>query len=138
MLLDDLKKIKSTDEELRKFGITVGVFFGLVGGFLLWRGSGHYPVFFILSLILLVPAFLKPSLLKPVQKVWMGLALMIGWVMTRVILSILFYLVLTPISLLAKIFGRNFLDLKGKETKESYWIPRPETPYNKARYENQF
>ena len=138
MLLDDIKKIKSTYKELRKFGITLGVFFALVGGLALWRHSGLYPTFFILSLVFLAPGFLLPSLLKPVQKVWMGLALILGWVMSRVILSFLFYFVLTPLGLLSKCFGKNFLDLKWKDEKESYWIIRPEVPYDKARYENQF
>lgn len=138
MFWEDLKKVKGTKKELRKFGITLGIFFSLVGGFVLWQRSDLCLSFFILSFLLLASALFLPSLLRPVHKIWMGLALMIGGVMSGVILSFLFYFILTPIAFLGKIFKKDFLDLRWKEAKESYWIVRSETPYNKTRYENQF
>ena len=124
MLLDDIKKIKSTYKELRKFGITLGVFFALVGGLALWRHSGLYPTFFILSLVFLAPGFLLPSLLKPVQKVWMGLALILGWVMSRVILSFLFYFVLTPAGSSVQMLRKKFSRFK-MERRERKLLDHP-------------
>jgi hypothetical protein len=68
----------------------------------------------------------------------MTLAILIGWFMTRIILSILFYLVLTPTRLLARLFGKQFLDLKMDNSKKSYWNYRESKELKKSEYERQF
>jgi hypothetical protein len=138
MLIEEIKNIKSGKGELRKFGITVGIVFGILGGLLLWRGREYYSYFLIISAILIVSGLLFPRLLLPIQKAWMTLAVVLGWFMTRLILSILFYLVFTPIGLIARLFGKEFLELKIDRARDSYWIYRKEEPFDKRRYENQF
>jgi len=77
--------------------------------------------------------------LKSIYKVWMKLTIPLGWVMTRAILSILFFLVITPIGLVRRIFGKNPLDLKfNREDTNSYWIPKRKVDFEKKDYENQF
>ena len=95
------------------------------------RGAASPPIFLFLGLV-------TPSLLKPIQKVWMSLAIVIGWFVTRVILTVLFYLVVTPIGLVAKLSGKRFLDINFDRGVDSYWIPRETTKFNKRSYENQF
>lgn len=56
----------------------------------------------------------------------MGLAFALGWVMSRVLLTILFYFVLTPVGFIAKMVGKKFLDIDYKTRKESYWVIRPD------------
>jgi hypothetical protein len=68
----------------------------------------------------------------------MTLAVLLGWLMTRIILTILFYLVVTPIGLLAKLSGKDFLNRKFNREAQSYWIPRKATTTDKRNYENQF
>jgi hypothetical protein len=60
-----------------------------------------------------------------------------GFVMTRVILSILFYLIITPINFIAKIFRKDFLNLKIEKKKKSYWNLR-EVEYDKTSTEKQY
>ncbi len=79
-----------------------------------------------------------PIILWPLQKIWMMVAVILGWVMTRIILSILFYLVITPISLLGRLFGKRFLDLKIDRSATSYWIKRENKPTEPADFEKQF
>jgi hypothetical protein len=81
-----------------------------------------------------------PAVLKPFYKGWMILAVMMGWVMTRVVLTLVYYLVLTPIAFLGRVFGEQFLQLKLKRTGEttSYWIRRSGPPRDKSDYERQF
>ena len=77
--------------------------------------------------------------LKSIYKVWMKLTVPLGWVMTRAILSILFFLVITPIGLVMRIFGNNPLDLKfNRESTNSYWISKRKANFEKKDYENQF
>jgi len=137
MLLDEIKKIKSSKKELCSFGITLGVFFGLLAGFLIWRNKPHSFIWLGVSIFFLGFGFLAPQLLKPIQKVWMTLALLMGWVMTRVILTVLYFGVITPIALLAKLSGKFFLDTAFRSGMKSYWISREEES-SKESYEKQF
>ena len=138
MLIDEIKNIKSGKTELRKFGITVGIVLGVLGGLLLWRGREFYSYFLVASAILIVLGLLSPTILLPFQKAWMTIAVVLGWFMTRLILGILFYLVFTPIGLVTRLFNKEFLELKIDKMRDSYWIYREEKPLDKKRYENQF
>ena len=137
-LEEEVKNIKSGKRELRQFGITIGIVLGLLGGLFLLREKNYYSYFFILSIAFLFLGLAAPNLLKPIQKIWMSLAILIGWFVTRAILIILFYLVVTPIGILAKMFGKYFLDIKFDRNAESYWITRELIKIDKKDYESQF
>ncbi len=138
MIIEEIKNIRSGKSELRKFGITVGIVFLLLGGLFLWFNNEYYTYFLVFSAILILPGLILPILLKPIHKVWMTLALLMGWLMTRIILSVLFYVVVTSIGLIAKIFGKQFLDLKIDKLKTSYWNYTEEKEIVKTRHEKQF
>ncbi|MBI4698764.1 MAG: hypothetical protein HY758_07645 [Nitrospirae bacterium] len=138
MIIEDIKKIKSGKKELREFGLIVGLVLGLLGGLLWWRGRDIYPFFLTVSVALILSGLIVPAALKPLQKIWMTAAVILGWVMTRLILIILFYLVLTPIGLLGRLLGKSFLDSKFRTSSTSYWIPKAEKETEKSEYEKQF
>ena len=138
MIIEEIGNIKSGRKELRKFAITVGIVLGLLGGLFFWRGRDYDSYFLILSAALLLLGLVVPILLKPIHKVWMVLAVFLGWLMTRVILSVLFYLVVTTIGLLARLFGKDFLDLKFGRNADSYWIPKERIEFKRSDYERQF
>jgi len=132
----DMEKEKS---ELRKFGLTVGIAFGILAGLLGWAGKGYYFWFFVIAAVLIIAGLVQPRLLKYIHKVWMTAALAMGWFMTRVILVVLFYLIVTPIGLLGRILGKDFLDLKFPEAaRQSYWIAKEIKPLAKEQCEKQF
>jgi len=135
---EEIRNIKSGKKEVRQFGITIGIVLGLLGGLLFLRQKDFYAYFLIFSAAFFVSALVLPALLKPVQKVWMSLAIVIGWFMTRVILTVLFYLVVTPIAIVARIFGKRFLDTALNRDVNSYWITRKPAAVEKEGYENQF
>ena len=138
MIIEDLKNISSTRRDLRQFGLSVGVVLALIGGLLLWRERPAYPYFMGTGAALMGLGLLLPSLLKPLQKIWMGFAVIMGWFMTRLILGILFYLILTPMSLLMRLFGKRFLDLRIDPALGSYWHQREDQEAGPERYEKQF
>lgn len=138
MIIEEIKHIKSERSDLRKFGTTMGVVLSLLGGLLLWRDHNCYFYLFILSAIFLFFGLTLPVVLKPVHKIWMTLSLLLGWLMTRVILTVLFYLIITPIGLLLRLFGKDFLTLKFEKNKKSYWIPKQTVKCEKSDYERQF
>jgi len=124
-ILAEIKDIKSGRKELRQFGLTIGVVLGLLGGWILYRGKLHATAFLIVGGAFLLLAFILPVALKPLQKIWMTIAVVIGWVMTRVILIVLFYFVVTPIGVIGRLCGKQFLDKTFQPgTETSHWIKR--------------
>lgn len=138
MIIEEIKKIKSEKKELRQFGITMGIVLALLGGLLLWREKDYYFYFLILSIAFFFIGLALPVILKPAHKIWMTLAILMSWVVTRVIMITLFYLVVTPIGLLTRLCGKDFLDTKFKKNVNSYWIPRKEIKSERSNYERQF
>ena len=104
------------------------LFYQDLGSFVYISTTGA--IFIFLSLI-------APSILKPIYKIWMIFAVVIGWIMTRLILSILFYTIITGIGILTRIIGKDFLNLKLKDQK-SYWNIRDNERELNQDYEKQF
>jgi Saxitoxin biosynthesis operon protein SxtJ len=138
MILDEIKNIKESKKDLRKFGLMVGFVLFALAGFLFWKGKTSYPVFGVTGVLLILTGTLFPIALKPLNKIWMTLAILMGWVMTRLILTILFFIVLTPLAFVARIFGKKFLDLKIDKNRKSYWEKRAKKELSSLDYENQF
>lgn len=140
MLPDELRNIKSSKTDLRKFGLSVGIVLGILGGILFWRDKTYYNYFFILSSVLIASGLITPLLLKPIQKVWMTFAVIMGWFMTRVILCILFYFCVTPLRIISILFGKKFLDMQFNKHSimNSYWITRDKSEFKRSHYERQF
>jgi hypothetical protein len=137
-MIEEIKNISSEKSDLRKFGITIGLFFVIVAGFLFWRGREHFEILLIAGLVLCVLGLTMPVILKPINWVWMVLAIILGWIMTRVILSLLFYVVITPIGVLSRLSGNRFLDLEWDKSKTTYWNYRTTKQQNNEDYEKQF
>jgi hypothetical protein len=138
MIKDEIKSIKQTPKDLRKFGLTVGIVLLLIASYLIWKDKPSQFYFLTIGAFLVLSGLLFPAILRPLNKAWMTLAVLLGWVMTRVILSLLYYLVITPISLIARIFGKHFLDLNIDKSRASYWEKRKNVPSTPADYERQF
>ncbi len=137
-LREDIKQLKTGDRDLRKFGLMVGGVFAALGLLLLWRHKGFYPYFLWPGAALVVLGAMLPRALKWVYVAWMSLAFVLGFVMAHVILTLFFFLILTPTGLLARLCGQDFLRLKLDRTARSYWIPREKKRKSPAEYERQF
>lgn len=138
MLLDEIKNIKSSRKDLRMFGLTVGGVFIVLGVLLLWFGNGKHLYLLIGGISLLLFGLLLPSILKPFQKIWMAAAITMGWFMTRVVLILLFYLIVTPIGMISRLSGKRFLDLRKDNSRKSYWKNKKSREFVKSDYEKQY
>ena|SRR6185295_5499788 len=128
----------SSKAELRKFGLTVGAAFAVLGAISWWRGHVWPPrVMWTLAVLLMVPGALFPAVLGPVQRAWMAFAVALGHFNTRVILTVLFYLVLTPVGFVLRLF-RDPLDRSLDGRSPSQWIKRDLQPVEPGRYKRQF
>ena len=138
MIIEEIKAIKSGKRDLRKFGLTVGIVLAVIATYLLIRKKESFLYVYAAGGVFLLLGLALPVILKPVQKIWMTLALLMGWVMTRVILTFTFFVIFTPIGLISRLFGKDYLNVRWKkESKDSYWIEKGK-PAGNASYENQF
>lgn len=137
-MIEDLQHIPSTKKDLRKFGSGLGIILILIGCFLLWKKSVAFQYFFTAGIILLCLAVFWAIIFKPVHWIWMRIAAILSWMMTRVILSLLFYFILTPIAWIARLFGKRFLELKWDKTADTYWNYRQMEEFKDDSCEKQF
>ena len=125
-------------QKLRKFGLTVGGAFLVFGAI---RSYFHFGtgaiVLFGIGGVLSVFGIVFPAALRPVEKAWMALAEALAFINTRIILTVLFYLVFTPIGLVARMF-KDPLNRKLHDGSTSYWIRRQPKPADPALYQRQF
>ena len=135
---EDIKQLKTTDRDLRKFGLLVGGVFAALGLLFLWRHKAFYPYFLWPGAVLVLFGAILPRALKWVYLAWMSVAFVLGFVMAHVILTLLFLLVITPMGLAARLTGKDFLNLKLDRTAKTYWLPREQKAKAPADYERQF
>jgi len=132
-----MKKVQKKD--LRQFGIVLGIILGVFGTIHFFKQHATaYKWFFSVSMISLIFGIFFPMKLKPVFKVFTKIAHAIGWVNTRIILTAVYYVILTPIGLVLRIFGKDMLDLKIDKNTKSYWITRNQTKPSKENLTKQF
>jgi polyferredoxin len=138
MLKEEFKNIKETKSDLRKFGLTVGIVLLLISALLFYFDKSSAPYIGVIGGFLFLAGTLIPQVLKPFNKIWMGLAIVLGFIMSRLILTILFYIVLTPISFIAKLVGKRFMILKYDKSVKTYWEKRVVIQKKQIDYERQF
>ncbi len=134
---EELKKIKIDNKKIKNFGIVFFVFFNLFS-IIKYYNTKNFP--FILSfigVIFLFLALITPKILKPVYKLWMIFGILMNFIMTKFILIILYYFIITPINIFLKIINKNILDEKIEKEKVSYWKDH-NAVISKTQYLKQF
>lgn len=122
---------------LRKFSLIVGGGLTLVALVSWYRGHDTVPlVMWSAAGALILMGLVYPRSLRPVEKGWLAFGHALGWVNTRVILTLVFVLVVVPVGLVMRLF-RDPLDRKMKDGRSSYWIVRDQVPTPES-YERQF
>ena len=133
-----LARLDTSPRALRKAAFVVGGVLLLLAGWLLWRGRAPGPRLGLAAAgaLLVVAGALVPGRLRAAYRAWMTVALAIGWVMSRVVLTLIFALVLTPLALLARLTGKRFLALGPDPAASSYWVRRERR--SGGRYERMY
>ncbi len=108
----------------RSFGIVFAVVFAIIGLFPLIGGSSVRWWSLIVAGVFLALAFAAPKLLSPLNRLWMRFGLLLHRIVNPLVMALLFFLVVTPIALLMRLFGKRPLHLETEPDAESYWIPR--------------
>jgi len=120
-MYDDLKNIRKDNKAIRDFGILIGFILLIIAGILFYKERESYELIILLGIAFIGLGLGMPIFLKPFYLIWMVFAVILGWFMTRLILIILFYFILTPIGLVGKLFGHNYLGNNFNSSTKSYW-----------------
>jgi hypothetical protein len=120
----------------RNFGLLVCAALMLIGLWPLWHHHAVRWWALALALAFGVIALVAPSALSPLKRVWMRFGLLLGKVISPLVMAVLLYLVVTPVGLLQKLFGRDALQLKWDREAKTYWQfrqppgPKPDSMTN--------
>ena len=126
------KKIRISSN--RSFGIVFFTVFFIVSIYPIFK-SGDLRIWsLIISIIFLILGLLNSKILTPLNKIWFKFGVLLGNIISPIVMGIVFFLVVTPISLLMKALGKDILNLK-KNTNKSYWI---EKTGPKSKMKDQF
>jgi len=119
----------------RSFGIVFFIVFVLVATYPLLN-QGEVRIWsLIISFLFLFLGLLNSKILTPLNKLWFRFGLFLGKIISPIIMGVIFFLVVTPIGLLMRFFGKDVLNLKLNKKKSSYWI---EKDGPKSKMKNQF
>jgi hypothetical protein len=108
----------------RAFGLVFAAVFAIIAFLPIVFGGSVRLWSLILAAAFVAVALARPALLAPLNHLWLKLGLLLHRVVSPVVLGIMFFLVVTPIGLLMRAFGKDPLRLKRDPTTTSYWIPR--------------
>ena len=112
--------------EGRKFAFTLAAAFGVLAGVTWWRGGETAPmVLGSIAGLFTLGGLVAPSRLGPVQRAWMGFAHAISRITTPIFMGVVYYLVITPVGILRRLFGGNPLRAHHGTTG---WVDRTQSP----------
>jgi hypothetical protein len=125
-------------KSLRKFGLTVGGIFLVLALFAARKqwGSTFLITFVSAGSALAALGAALPQLLRATYRAWMGLSLCIGWVMSRIVLTIVFCVAIVPVAILGRIFHLPFSSIRKAPKQDSYWVARK--PRSAGHFEEMF
>ena len=131
-------RITGSRTEVRKFGLLFTGISVIIGGYLVYKGSPVWAWFAGAAAFFLVTGLLGYPILRPIYLGWMKLAFVLGWLNTRILLGLFFFLVMTPVGLVIRIFGRDLLDRRANPSAQTYWKRREDQKFDEERCEHLF
>jgi hypothetical protein len=127
-----------TDAQARKTALVVAAVLLAVAAWNFYRGrAGVVVIFGALGALLLVVGLLVPAAARAFHKAWMRFASALGYVNSRVLLTLMYYLVITPYGLVTRLAGRDPLRRRAKG-QGSYWVERKHTRQAREQFERLF
>ena len=113
-----------TQSSNRSFGLLFFVVFLILG---LWPLKNSLdPNLYLISIsaVFLILGLTNSKILTPLNKLWIKFGEILGMIIAPLVMALVYFIVLTPVSLIVRIFGKDLLGLKFLKQKDSYWINR--------------
>ena len=137
-MIEEIQNIKTNNKAIRDFGFIIGCLLLIIAGILFYKMSYLNLVMISLGFSFIGLGLVLPVIIKPFYLLWMYFAVILGWFMTRLILGLLFYIIVSPIGVILRLFGKEFLGLGKKLSNKSYWNHINKKNVNYRHFEKQF
>ena len=106
------------------FGLLFFVVFLIIGLWPLKNGNSINFYFISVSAVFLFLGLINSKLLSPLKKLWIKLGEILGTIIAPIVMALVYFIILTPVSLIVRVFGKDLLGLKFAKEKDTYWIKR--------------
>jgi hypothetical protein len=127
-----------TSREMRNFGILFSAIAAVAAAYFAIKGNAVWPWLLVVTAFFGLAGFFAPALLRPLYVVWMKFAFLLAWVNTRVLLGLFFFVVITPVGVAMRLFGKDLLEKRLDKASPTYWKKRTVRPFHATDYERLF
>jgi len=114
-------KFKKSRRDLRKFALVMTIPLVIIAALLFWKERPAAPYIAGIAAFFILSGLAAPIILAPIERAWMAFANVLSIVMTYLILTLTFFLVITPMGLLLRLIRKDLLDLKKNDDRDSFW-----------------
>ena len=108
----------------KSFGLLFFVVFLILGLWPLKNGESLNVYFIMASVVFLILGLLNSKFLSPLNKSWIKLGEILGVIIAPIVMALVYFVILTPVSIIVRVFGKDLLGLKFLKKKDTYWIKR--------------
>jgi hypothetical protein len=108
----------------RSFGLLFFTVFIVVGLWPVTKGETANIYLILISLFFLIFGLINSKILSPFNKAWIKFGEILGLIFAPIIMALVYFIILTPISLIVRMFGKDLLGLKFLKKQDTYWIKR--------------
>ena len=119
----------------KSFGLLFFIVFLIIGLWPIKNGDSLNIYFIAISITFLILGLINSKLLSPLNKIWIKLGEVLGIIISPIVMFLVYFIVLTPVSLIVRLFGKDLLGVKFLKKNDSYWIKRKS---NLGSMNNQF
>jgi hypothetical protein len=130
-------EIPTDSKTVWKFGFILAGILGVLGLIAFLRGHDQYRIEWPMAVLVLLINFFAFPVLVSMYRFWMLIAEGISWILLRLILGVFYYLILSPVGITMRLFGRDVLEETIDRNTSSYWKKRSRKP-SREQYERLF
>ena len=138
MIAQELKSLPCARRDLRNFGLLVGGIFLLLAGWFFYRQKAYAPYFLIPGAPLFLLGLIAPLILRKPYLAWMAMAFVLGLIVSTILLSVFYFVVMAPMGWIARLTGHDFMHRRFDKNAPTYWSVRPPAEADPRRLERQF
>ena len=116
--------MKNKKSNNRSFGILFFIVFLILGLYPTLKGNSPNIYFILISIPFIILGLINSKILTPLSNAWIKLGEILGIIIAPIVMAIIYFFILTPISLVVRIFGKDLLSIKFDKQVNTYWINR--------------
>ena len=122
----------------RSFGVVFAIAFTIIAALPLLRGGELRFWSMLVAAVFLVLGFIAPRVLRPLNILWFKFGMLLGRIIAPIVISLLFFIAVTPTALIMRMLRKDILRLKLDRNAKSYWISRSKTENPMGSMKKQF